>query len=466
MPNEFPSVRLWAVRKVADFTGPRPKEFRDRLLALISDKDREIRLATARALARKSLLNPAEKLLAQLKVETYSDVSLALFDALGEACLVAFSPGSPVTLDESIRTKTLAIATEYIASKEPQRAAKGAEVVGKLLVLNGLPKKDVQKHLKSLATRYVAAEGTSGSLRGKLLNVMARLCSRGAYQKDAEKLYLNFFELGLAVKDDNVVRQAAAKGLVNIDKAVAFGHFKKNDLKNDSSLVIRLLVINLAGESGDKQELVWLSGRLEKNGESDPAWQAMLKILEGEDAKEVLEWGRKLAAGSDKFGHAGELLEMAEKKADGQNKGDLLTASRTSLRDWYLRRGDYAKVIVYCDKLLRGTAKEIEEYKKLQLMLLEAYLNTADVAKVGELMASRLAKADLEDKDEFVSTISAFLALDSGNAAAKTAVVEALVTIKPPEARPLWAKQLSDWQKMTTPSETPTTSVPEITPPG
>jgi len=294
---------------------------------------------------------------------------------------------------------------------------------------------------------------------------MARLCGRGAYQQDAAVLYGTFFELGLAVKDDNSVRQASAVGLVNIDKAKAFRHFKENALASDSSPVIRHLVINLAGELGGAEELLWLSGLLEKNGDADPAWQAMRKILVREDTREVLEWGRRLAAGSDKFGHAGELLAMAEKKAEGQKKADLLTASITSLRDWYWQRGDYAKVIVYCDKLLVAATEPVER-EKLQLMLLDAYLQTADVAKVSQLMASRLAKTDMGVEDKFVSKISTFLALAGGNAAAKTAVVEALVGIKPPEARPVWLGQLNVWRQMTTPPETPAVSSPEVTPPG
>ncbi len=464
MPVELTSVRLWAVRKVAAFTGPRPKEFRDSLLGLISDQNREIRLAAAGTLASMSKLDPAEKLLAQLKVETYSDVSLAIFDALGEACFFAFSPGSPVTLDESIRTETLAIAARYIADKDPETSAKGAEVMGKLLELNGLPKEDAQKYLKILGARYADAKEKPGFLRGKLLNVMTRLCGRGAYQKDAASLYGDFFVQGLAVKDDNTLRQAAAAGLVNIDKVVAFRLFKENALANDSSPVIRRLVIKLAGELGGAQELIWLSDRLDKNGEADPAWQAMRKILLKEDAKEVLACGRRLADGADKFGHAGEVLEMAEKKAEGQKDAELLTAVRTSLRDWYTRRDDYAKVIVYCDKLL-SAATDAAEREKLQLRLLDAYLQTADVAKVGQLMASRLAATDMGVEDAFVSKIGAFLTLPDANAAAKTAVVEALVAIKPPEPRPRWTSQVSVWQQMTKPKESPPVSTPAASSP-
>ena len=465
MPSELTSVRLWAVRKVAAFTGPRPKEFRENLLTLISDKNREIRLAAAGALASMSKLDPAEKLLAQFKVETYSDVSLAIFDALGEACFFAFSPGSPVTLDESIRTETLTISARYIGSQDPETSAKGAEVMGKLLELDGLAKEDARKYLETLGARYVDAKEKPGFLRGKLLNVMTRLCGRGAYQKDAAGLYGDFFVQGLAVKDDNTLRQAAAGGLVNIDKVVAFRLFKENALSNDSSPVVRRLVINLAGELGRAEELIWLSDRLDKNGEADPAWQAMRKILLREDAKEVLACGRRLAAGTDKSGHAGEVLEMAEKKAEGQKDAELLTAVRTSLRDWYSQRDDYAKVIVYCDKLLSTTTDAVER-EKLHLRLLGAYLQTADVAKVRQLMASRLAKGDMGVEDAFVSKIGTFLTMPDANAAAKTAVVEALVAIKPTEARPRWMSQLSVWQQMTKPKESPPVSTTVTSSPG
>jgi len=464
MADELGPVRLWAVRKAASFTGSRPEKFRDNLLALISDKDRQIRLATAGALVYMSVLNPAEKLLAQFKVETYPDVRLAIFDALGEACFFAFSPGSPVTLDESIRTETLAIAAGYIASQDPVAAAKGAEIAGKLLELNGLPKKDAQKYLQALASRYISAAADSGPLPGRLLNVMARLCGRGAYQQDAAALYGRFFIQGLAVKDDDALRRAAASGLVNIDKVVAFRLFKENGLANDSSEVIRRLVIKLAGELGQSEELIWLFDRLDKNGEAEPAWQAIREILAREDAKEVLTWGRRLAAGPDKLGYAGEVLAMAEKKADGQGDAELLTAVRTSLLDWYSQRDDYTRVVLYCNKLL-GTTTEPLERERLQLRLLEACLQTADIARIGQIMGSRLAQKDLGTEDAFVSKIGTFLALPEANAATKTALIEALAAIKPTGARPRWMSRLDAWRRMIKPRRTPAVSSTTDTPP-
>ena len=73
-------------------------------------------------------------------------------------------------------------------------------------------------------------------------------------------------------------------------------------------------------------------------------------------------------------------------------------------------------------------------------------------------MASRLAKGDMGVEDAFVSKIGTFLTMPDANAAAKTAVVEALVAIKPTEARPRWMSQLSVWQQMTKPKESPPVS--------
>ena len=85
-------------------------------MSLVSDEDRHVRLETAKVLYRMSDRNPGAKLLAQIKVEEYEDVRLAIFEALGEACYFAFSEGSKIELDASVRDETLEFA---IHSKAP-----------------------------------------------------------------------------------------------------------------------------------------------------------------------------------------------------------------------------------------------------------------------------------------------------------------------------------------------------------
>ena len=454
LASEYGPVRLWAVNKTAAFTGPRPKAFRDNLLALLSDREREIRLAAARVLANMSALDPADRLLTQLKAETYSDVSLAIFDALGEACFFAFSPGSPITLNESIRTETLAIAGEYLQNKDVRVATQGAEVLGKLLELNNLEADGAEAYLGLLAGRYQQAKGTISPLRGELLHVMARLCGNGVHQQEAAWLFGQFFLEGLGTAEDNAVREAAAAGLVNIDKSVAFRLFKDTGLANDASLVVRRAVVKLAGELGGKEDVTWLSERINGNGEAEAAWQAMRDILLREDGATVYAWAQKVAAGEDTFGHARELLEMAEKKAEGEKDATLLRAARTNLCDWYGQRGDYAKTIDYAGQLLAASTDSVE-MEKLRLRLLEAYLQTADAARAAQLLTERLTVRDMGAEDAFMTRIGAFLGLRDINPGTKTAVVEALDGIKPPAARPRWTAQLKIWRQMVAAKATP-----------
>lgn len=466
LASEYAAVRLWAVNKAKAFTGPRPKTFRENLLALVSDKDWEIRLATARALANMSALDPAAALLAQLKVETYSDVRLAIFDALGEACFFAFSPGSPIALDESIRTETLAIAAQYVQDKDARVAAQGAAVMGKLLELNNVQSEVVGEYLALLAGRYQQAKGSTGMLRGELLGVMARLCGDGDHRQKAAGVFRQFFLEGLAAGDDNTVREAAATGLMNIDKAAAFRLFKDSGLANDDSPVVRRVVMRLAGELGTAEDVVWLAERINDNGEAETAWKAMRDILLRADAKTVYEWAKKVASGEDRFNHARDLLDAAEKKAEGQKDAALLRAVRTDLCDWYAQRGDYGKAIAYCDLLLAQTT-DSSERERLQLRLLEAYLQTADAAKAASVVAERLALRDMGAEDAFAAKIGAFLGLRDVNPGAKTAVVEALGQIKAPAARPRWTAQLGMWRQMVaTPALPPEASASASASPG
>jgi len=446
MAAEHAPARQWAVHKVAAFTGSRPKQFRDNLLSLISDKDREIRLAAARVLANMSVLDPAAKLLAQLKVESYSEVSLAIFDALGEACFFAFSPGSPIALEEAILVETLAIAGKYLQNADVRVAMQGAAVLGKLLELNSLEGEGTESYLGFLAERYQQSKGTAPALRGEILAVMSRLCVNGRHRQQAAVLFRPFFLEGLGAGDDNIVREASATGLMNIDKSAAFRYFKENGLANDSSVIVRRTVVRLAGELGGAEDVAWLAERINGNGEAEAAWQGMRDILLRQDAKAVYAWAQKVSAGEDKYSHARELLEMAEKKAEAAQDADLLRGVRTDLCDWYGQRGDYAKVIAYADHLLRAASGA--EKENLQLRLLEAYLQTADAAKAAVLMGERLAIKDTAADDAFAARIGTFLGLRDINPGTKTAVVEALGGIKAPAARSRWTAQLTTWRNM------------------
>jgi len=136
--SDLPTVRLWALEKLQRYSAESAASLRDKLLALLSDENRLVRLATAKVLSTMSALNPAERLLGRYKEEADPQVAMAIFEALGEACFFAFSPGSKITLPAEVKTETLQIADSYTAKEDPEIAKKGAEVLRKLLELDGL----------------------------------------------------------------------------------------------------------------------------------------------------------------------------------------------------------------------------------------------------------------------------------------------------------------------------------------
>jgi len=412
--SEHRAVKLWALDKVSRRSAGTalPAEFGARLIGLISDEDRGVRLATARVLSKMSALNPAEKLLEQFGVEKYDDVRLAIFEALGEACYYAFSPGSEIELSSEVRNETLELSARYIIEKTGEKAKKGAEVIRKLLELAGLEEVRAQKYLVLVAGRYEQAKSEDGPLRGELLGIMATLCGRGSYYRvAAAKLFEEAFSEGLGVKEDNAVREAAAAGLVNIDGVKAFSVFKERGLADDDSSTIREAVIELAGRVGKQEDIVWLAEKLGPTGEGQAAYEAIGAILGRQKAAVVAEWAEQLAwdgAGSEQVR---ALFEVAEKKADSEKAVEVL---------WSVREA-----------------------------LVGIYLESNDAEQVGRVMSVRLSEQDIGAEDALAARIDAYLGSEEVEPAAKETLIGILEGIEiAPEAgeRPRWAEQVKMWR--------------------
>jgi HEAT repeat protein len=412
--DEFTSVKLWALDKVSGRSSSMvlPAEFGQRLIGLISDEDRSIRLETAKVLSKMSALNPAQKLLAQFGVEEYDDVRLAIFEALGEACYYALSPGSEIELSAEIKNETLELAGGYITEKDAAKAKKGAEVIRKLLELAGLEAAQAQKYLGLVGGRYEQAKGEEGTLRGELLGVMAMLCGRGGYYRtSAAKLFEEAFMEGLGEQDD-AIREVAAAGIINIDSAKAFGVFKELRLIDDDSGMVRKTVIELAGQVGKEADLPWLAEKIGSNEEGESAYQAVREILRRQKAAVAADWARKLSGGAVNEGQVQDLLEMAEDKATGEKAEDVLLAVREAL--------------------------------------LEIYLDSGDAEKVRRLMAARLREKDLGGEDVLVAKIDGHLSSQEVEAEAKAKLVEVLEGIEidnEESPRPKWVEQVEIWRQ-------------------
>jgi len=456
--GEFARIKLWALGKILSYSGEMPQDFRDRIIGLISDQDRRVRLETARVLSRMAKLNPAESLLEQFKAESYDDVRLAIFEALGEACYYAFSAGSEIDVGTEIRDETLKLAAAYLDDENSEKAKKGAEVIRKLLELNGQGKAKANEYLRKVMARYERAVADNSALRTELLHVMARLCAQGGSRVLAGKLFEKAFLAGLGVPDDPAVREASVAGLSNIDKLAAFALFKNRRMIDDSSITVKNAVMDLAAQVGKEEDLQWLVKRLgANNGQGDSAWKGMAGILGRSTAAVVFEWSQKLGdEGSDKRLTA--LLQMAENKAVTEKKDDVLESVRAKLLEFYERKGDNENVIVYCRKLLE-TPGDRQDTGSIELKLFSAYLSNANAPEAGTIISARLAeKKDLDSADLFVVRIEEYLNSQQALAEAKAELVAVLAGIKTTDqAQPMWSQLVKAWQQKVQPKEQPPT---------
>ena len=419
-------VKLWALEKFEKLSGTVVLEddFTPILMALISDSNRQVRLQTAKIFAKMSDTNPAEKLLEQLKIEQYDDVRLAIFEALGEACYFAFSPGSAIKLSDDIRTETLTWAEKFIAKDQLQPAKAGAEVIRKLLEPNGLKEEQIKKHLKLVAERYKRAnQQEHTALRAELLHIMARICGQGIHRDKAAALFKTDFIEALTDSENASVRLAGVTGLINIDKTDALRVFKAKNLFADESASVRSAMIDIARQVGNVEDIEWLSPLIPGNGEGELAWQGVREILQRQSAKTIVEWIGKLKEiiSEDRTRN---LLEMAAKKAEAKNDPAMI-------------------------KIVNDT---------LYPMNLRLFLRTADHEKAAELIAENLEQADLSADSSLVKEIQKHLASSDISDEQKTLLVEKLSAIKVDQTnpRPQWAGQLELFQKIVKPQPEPT----------
>ena len=446
-------VRLWALEKVSQWrrgTTPKlPGELGPILISLVSDQDRDVRLKTAKLLSLMVELNSAQKLLEQHRVERYDDVRTEMFVSLGAACSYASLPDSPVKISPQIREQTLELASEYLSEQDPKKAQKGAEVIKKLLEQDGLTSADVGKYLGGLEERFgQEKDKADGTLRGELLSAMADLCAQSVYKAQAKKRFRPLFEEALR-DESNLVREAAVDGLVYIDKTKALKILR--DFVNDPSILIRKRVIEIAGEVGGKGDLVWLAKKIGSAVESGLAWQAMLKIFKnpGSDAAVLDKWIREFdstnADGKLSDEQMISLLEIAEGKAESENKLKMLKGIRKTLADLYKKSGRFEQAADYYGILYRG-AETAEEKEAISANLLDVYLRWPNVERAAQLVDNCLLTKDLDPNSPVVRLIDNYFAHLPVGADPK-AVLMALTKINIPEARPrpMWQQQLKRW---------------------
>lgn len=450
LTSEIPEIRLWALDKVQRVTAESADVFRSKLLALLSDESREVRLAAAKTLSTMSALNPAESLLQQYKQENDPHVSLAIFEALGEACFFAFSPGSKITLPVEIKTQTLQIADSYASKEDPEMAKKGSEVLRKLLELNGLTQKETEYYLQTILNRYNLETQKKGPIRGDLLTVMARLCGQSNSHDIAVSLYRNVFETILQTSDDNsLVRQAAAIGMVNVDKTAAMQLFRQIGLQNDPSIAVLQVYIDLAGQSGTADDLEWLFGRFSANGQSDQIWDAMLDILKRQDAGVVAAWAMRLEQSPALPDAYRELLSLAEQKAEAQKEVLLLCDLQSRLLRIAADKKSYEQVAVYREKLEKmdhaNTAVQ-QALRQSDSQALEAYLQLRKFTPAAQIMGDLLRENKVSDTSLILDIISVFMASEKSPIEDKRTLLKELSELTVNNDQKWWNEVMERWR--------------------
>ncbi len=454
--DDLAAVRVWALEKVAQYPMADNESLRDMLLALLEDESRDVRLETAKVLNSMSALDPAEQLLKQFKQEDDLEVRLAMFEALGEACFFAFSPGSEVKLSADIKAETLSIAAEYLASEQTDAAKKGAEVIRKILELNNLPKDSINYYLVLISNRYEQAAPQNPAMRADLLSVMSHLCGQGVPKAQASKLYKKYFVEAVAVKDDSALRLAAIKGMVSVDPVEAMRLAKENRLLYDDDLAIRQVVIDLAGQAGGADELGPLLEVMNANGQKDLAWQAIKRICQRQKSGFLLRWATELGKNSGRDESVREILDLAEQKALGEKNAENVKLARQRLIGWYRQQQAWEQGVAYLDEIQFSPA-EHSYSEPVLVSIFEIYLHSKTPEKVSQVIENKLLKADFDESSSYLTSLSTFLENPGISDAAKRRVFEKLLTVSVAR-RPVWEKfksNLSNLYQILLSSEVP-----------
>jgi hypothetical protein len=284
-----------------------------------------------------------------------------------------------------------------------------------------------------------------------LLAAMAGLCAqRSVCRAEAAKLYGPVFDQALSDEVDGV-RQAAADGLINVDKAAALRRLRA-DFINDPNPAIRMRLIELAGEVGGREDLDWLSKRIGQDSESDPAWQAMLKVFRRSGTEVVWKWMMELDAPASQIKLSVEqkiaLLTVIEQKAQAENNGDRLKDVWTRLFRLHVAGNDLARATKYVDLLLAAAADSREKCATLA-SLFEVCLASpaAQVDLAGALIEKYLSEKDLGHDSPIAKSINAYLSQppEGSDPNALLAMLRQ-VKVAEPEERSLWRGLVTEWE--------------------
>ena len=175
----------------------------------------------------------------------------------------------------------------------------------------------------------------------------------------------------------------------------------------------------------------------------------MLKIFKSSssDAAVLNEWIGKFDSTNAQSKLSDEqklsLLEIAEGKAESENKLKMLEGIRKKLAELYKRSGKFRQAADYFGRLYK-MAETGEEKERILPDLLDAYLRWPNVEGAVRLVDNCLLVQDLEPNSPVVLSIGSYFTHPPVGADPNV-VLAALTKINIPGARPMWQKQLKCW---------------------
>lgn len=459
MVSDLAALRLWTLDKITKNPGY-GERLRTGLLTMLSDPSRDVRLQTAKALTNMSALNPAEKLLERYKLEKDAEIALTMFEALGEACFFAYSPGSGIELPIQLKMETLQIASVYLNKEQADPVKKGAEVIRKILELNNLPEESSMNYLKLLHQRYELSKDYP-VLRADLLGVLAHLCGQGSLRTLACGMFEPLFVEAISDTTNAALRLSAAKGVVYVDKTRALELFRSLHMNADESLAVKQVVIEATGQAGDIGDLDWLITGLLNNVQSESVWQAVKNICQRQNAQFLVDWICALeTAPGVTADQIREILEIAELKAQGENNQNLLLDVRTRILAIFYENRTWELGASYLTKLNYDEASfDFPESTKLEIFTIYLYANQCE--KAAKLFQSKIVSADLEQNSPWASSIMIFLTDETITPDVKKEILDR-VDLTQLQNRPQWTSFLEEAKKLINVSEIDTYSEEEM----
>ena len=456
--SDLDPVRIWALDKASKY--PVVDEvLREKLLSVLSDGSRDVRLQAAKALMNMSAINPAAALLERLQVEEDAEVRLAMLEALGEACFFAFSPGSDVELSKDIKLQTLEIASGYLQSESEDECIKGAEVLRKILELNNLSKDSMQSYLGLLDERYRESLYQDEGVRAKLLAILAHLCGQGGAKDPARALFEPLFLDAVDVEDDPALRLAAVQGISYVDSVQALEIFKQKNLMQDQSLAVQQVVIDVAGQTGDAKDLEWLMVLLDGNGHSERAWLAIKSICQRQEVGFLLDWLPELEnISATKGEYVREILDIAEQKAAGQNEQGMLKRVREQTIAWLSERKVWEQGVAYLSGIGYSMSEKLySDRTDFEAFIIYLYGGAAENA--AEYVEISLSESDIKQGSPILQAITGYFE-EKTIGGAPEVFLEKILSI-PQDGRPHWSAFVSDLNRQYGPSvfQEPTISV-------